>query len=67
MENQPPSDLQHLTPHFCPVCREVMGLVNDQDELVICAVRVACGVIYCLACGERVEWRRDGGHSVPTM
>ena len=63
MVNQPPSDLPSLTPVFCPDCRAMMGLVNDQGELVICAVRVACGVIHCLACGERVEWRQRDAES----
>ena len=59
MHNQPPTNSTTLTPHFCPVCREVLGLVNDRGELVICAVRVAWGVVYCLTCGERCEWRNS--------
>jgi len=54
-----PGDLTHLRPCLCPTCRVLLGLINDQGELVICAVRVAWGVVYCLACGEWVEWRRD--------
>ena len=61
MENQPPSGLQHLRPCLCPTCRTLLGLINDQGELVICAVRIPEGTrVYCLACGERVEWgQRD--------
>ena len=47
-----PGDSQHLRPCLCPECRTLLGLINDQGELVICAVRIPEGTrVYCLACG----------------
>ena len=54
---QPPNSTRFLL--FCPTCRTLLCVVNDNGELVTPAFRVASGVVYCLACGERVEWRRD--------
>ena len=48
---------------FCPNCRTLLCVINDQGELVTPAFRVACGVIHCLACGERVEWRQRDAES----
>ena len=62
MENQPPSDLQHLRPCLCPTCRTLLGLINDAGELVICAVRIPEGTrVYCLACGLRIMLREATG------
>jgi len=53
-----PNVSQHLRPCLCPTCRVLLGLINDQGELVICAVRIPEGTrVYCLACGLRIMLR----------
>jgi len=63
MTYQPPPSSTTLTPAYCPRCRLLLGLVDEDGALVIMTIRVAWGVIYCLACGERVEWRQRDAES----
>ena len=62
MSNPPPNDSTRFL-LFCPNCRTLLCVVNDQGELAAPVFRVAWGVIYCLACGERVEWRQRDAES----
>ena len=58
MINQPARASPSLTPVLCLECREMLGLVNDRGELVICAIVLEYGGIRCLKCGHPKTWSR---------